>query len=172
MINLMPLILFGAPLIWVWRDLDRPNSTETSASTRRSVLVSISVFFAAMGVVIAAGFDTGLFSWWYERLASEQFSGVLPDQARRLVRFFMGPIGGCIAAQFALLAALTQHALETDRSGVRRVFVTSVGAWFVIDSVSGLLHHGHFNVLLVNVVTIAALVPPLVLATKASASGS
>lgn len=173
MINLMPLVLFGAPLIWAWRDLDHdapPSDVATKPSdSSRTLLLVISAVFAVVGAVIAVAFDTGLFSWWYDALATAQFSGNLPAHAHRLVRFFMGPIGGCIAAHFVLLAALTHHAIANDRKGVRDGFLVSIGAWFVIDSAAGLLHHGVFNVLSVNVVTFLVVLPVLMIATRANA---
>ncbi|MCE9575092.1 MAG: hypothetical protein K8W52_18215 [Deltaproteobacteria bacterium] len=77
-------------------------------------------------------------------------------------RFVAGPIGGTIAAQFLMLGWAARRA--SGEAWVRRAIVTSVLAWFAIDTALSLAVGATFNVGLVNLPCLA-----LVLAATAAA---
>ncbi len=120
------------------------------------------VGFAAFGLVSAFMNRSTLFSTWMY-LAARTFldQDRLPEETVRLVAFLFGPIGGSIAATFLLMAALAKGPFMNREPWAHRALTSSLLTWFVVDSAVSLAHGALFNVVLVNVLTLAAIGVPL-----------
>lgn len=158
MINLVPLLLVGVPLAFAGDKFRAAASTfdrnlgpivQPDSSIPRACFWT-SIFGAGTGLGIAFGGTTMLFALWFQGLEAAQYAGIpLTDETRRLALFFFGPIGGCTIAQFAMLALWIRKEGGTSRAALAGV--TSISAWFAIDSAYGLANNGLFNIALVNV---------------------
>lgn len=161
MMNLAPLVLVGLPL-WLTRNRfedDHASPPPGPPPTAAVLCRWTSLFGAATGLAIAFGAATPLFSPWFAGLESAQYGGAsLTDGARRLAVSFFGPVGGCVLAQFAMLTGFVSREGATRRTAAAGVL--SIGGWFLIDSAWGLVHHGLFNILLVNLPSMLVTLPP------------
>lgn len=164
MINLLPVVLVGAPLLSAWRDFEasarEPLPAATSPVAR--MCFRTSVFGVSTGLAIAFGGASPLFAMWFEGLEAAHYGGeAIAEAPRRLALFFFGPIGGCTIAQFAMLAVLARREHLRLRTAVTGA--GSILAWFAIDSAYGLANDGLFNIAMVNVPAAVVTLPPWVL---------
>jgi len=115
---------------------------------QRTALVA-SAFGAGAGIAIIVAGDSPLFAAWWRGFAAAFGPHGEVDAARhaRALAWFV-PIGLVIVAHY-LVVAYAVWARAPRWAG--RVGAWSVGAWFVVDSTSGLVTGGGFNVLLINV---------------------
>lgn len=161
MINLAPLALVGLPL-WLSRSRFEDDHSSLLPGPPRTAAVLCrwtSLFGASTGLAIAIGGATPLFALWFAGLESAHYGGEpLTDGARRLALFFFGPVGGCVLAQFVMLTGFVLHEGATRRAAAAGVL--SIGGWFFVDSAWGLVHDGLFNILLVNLPSMLATLPP------------
>ncbi len=113
-----------------------------------------------MGLGLAIAIAGPRFAPWTDGLDGWLGAPASPD-AITWQRFVAGPIGGTIAAHFLMLGWAARHA--SGEAWVRRAVVTSVLAWFAIDTALCLATGATFNVALVNL-------PCLVLVLAATAA--
>ena len=166
MINLLPLLLVGVPLIARYNSWNNRGQTPISGAARNARLSLIgrlclwtSVLGAATGIGIAFGGSTPLFAMWWQGLESAHYGGMpVSESAGRLALLFFGPIGGCAFAQFVMLAGFIRHDGQTRRAAWTGA--TSIAGWCAIDSAYGLLHNGLFNIVLINVPALLTTLPP------------
>ncbi|MBX3274264.1 MAG: hypothetical protein KF729_28615 [Sandaracinaceae bacterium] len=165
MINLVPLALFGAPLFFARRPVEgsgRPPPTPAHRAAFHHWLMGASVAFALLGAVLTVAPGTFVLALW-ESMAATHFFGLdsLPPPVRPLEAFLFAPLGGTITGQFVLIAYLAAFPVRRgERWGLAAIAI-SLATWFVIDSSVCAFHGAWFNVLTVNVMTIAVMAPPL-----------
>lgn len=136
-----------------------------AASPRLAPIFATSLLGAAAGLAIAFGASTALFAPWWGGLEAAQYGGAaLPASSQRLALFFFGPIGGCTAAQFLMLAGLVRRDGATRRTATAGI--ASIVAWFAIDSAWGLAHYGLFNIVMINVPALVMTLPPWLLLVR------
>jgi len=168
MINLAPLAFVGLPLAisWRWFDAPEPAPPARSPSLRRARAIALGAFaLVGLGGLAAAAGDTPLTRAWLRAL--DQPWAVAPI-APRFTSFFLGPIGGCIAAQAAMMVLAL--ARRPDERWVVVAGAASVLVWFVVDSGFGLATGGTVNVLALNVPSLVVLLGPLALLRRAQSS--
>lgn len=177
MINLAPLALVGLPLLLAREAF--PVETPAEAARAREVPAGIAAacFWTALagaltGPAIAFGGTSPLFAPWFEALAQAQRGGApLEPGSRQLALFFFGPVGGCVFAQFLLLAGFVRHDGGSARAATAGV--ASIAGWFLLDSAWGLVRDGLFNIAMVNLPALVVTLPPwLLLAGQARRRGA
>ena len=158
LVNPLPPLLLLPLLARVWRGCDR-----TSARGATPVLVSGAMLAGvASGLAIALGGDGPLFAPWRSALAAAHFGETsVPNAARALVRWFLGPIGGTTFGHFLLLVWLVRYAGTVGRRAAYGWALASILIWFVIDSGWSLAAGAAFNVALVNAPALLATGLPL-----------
>lgn len=159
LINPMPPLLVLPALAWYARgaSLDDPPPRPSPVALVAAVLGALS------GVVIALGGDGPLFGLWRDGLSAAHFGGApVPEAARALVRFFLGPIGGSTLGHFVLVGYLVRHAPPDRARSALGWAIASILVWFTVDSTVSLLAGAAFNVWMVNVPALALFGLPLV----------
>ena len=148
MINLLPLAMVG-PLLFAMRS--GLNSSEKPVfPISKSLLVIMCWAFAFGGLVVATLVTSPLFVTYTHSISNTFFTGgELSPEIRHFQQFVFGPIGGTFLAHFLILAFVAHHA--GHESWARTAILTSVLAWFVIDSTCSALHGAWFNLAQANV---------------------
>ena len=153
MINLAPLILVGG-LIFRWT----PPEKESAEVRRRgdTLLIATLALLSLSGLVFAFGTSSPLMAPWLER-----WHALIADDASadRLLAFLGGPIGGTVFAHFGLLAWAAWA--RPSASWLPLAVAGSVGAWFAIDATCSLLVGAAFNVLLIDLPCLVAVLAAL-----------
>jgi hypothetical protein len=138
-------------LVMLWR---RPRSGAVPPSTMTDHLaLAGSLFGAGAGLAVMLLGDTRVFAPWWDG-----FAAAFPGAPRTDARRWFPVIGALIVLHYVPLAFAVRRV--ADRRWVGRVGVWSIVAWFVIDSGSGLVLGGAFNVVLINVPAVAVGLPP------------
>ncbi len=127
MINLFPLAAVGLALAL------HPRGAEGSPP-RWNLLAWVCLVNAVAGLAMATLVNTPLFDLWTRHV----------DAPREWLGFLFGPIGGTIAAHFAML-------VPAARRGRVDLVVSSVLAWFLVDSARSAMEGAWFNLWIVNV---------------------
>lgn len=154
MINLGPLLLVGVPLLLVRGGLGPSEPHERPVGAAR-VLFQLCVGLAAFGVAVAVASTSPLFGFYSRWIVDAFFAGEPRAEAQIWQGFIYGPIGATFAAHFAMLAAILRCA--SSQPWAYRAVITSMLAWFVPDTLTGMLHGAWFNVLWINVPSMAAI---------------
>ncbi|MBI5503615.1 MAG: hypothetical protein HY899_02360 [Deltaproteobacteria bacterium] len=169
LINWAPLLAFGLPMALAWNAFQQQPRGRLDARVSMSARCCEAVCWlgAVSGVVIALAGSSSLFAPWHDALAKAYHLDVEQTRvARRLAGFFLGPIGGSVAGQFVMLAAIAHHAIPRRRRWAIPACLASIIGWFVVDSGYGLLFGGWFNIVMLNVPTLLLTLPPLCLAAR------
>ena len=123
-------------------------------------LQSISIFFAAMGVMWAV---TGSFDPFgiYDRLFALAFWGQenLPADARKAFRFILGPFGATSAGYFILQFYIAKHAYSRREIWAYKAIWAAFLCWFFLDTGMCLYYGGYFNILMANIPALLAILP-------------
>ena len=161
-VNGVPLLVVGAPLLVArrarGRTVELPPPVPALQRPVRAVLWTSGIGIGS-GLLIAFAGDTPVFEPWFSGLASAGIDASPP--ARALALSFFGPIGGCVAAQFAMIVLVAHGPLRAGARWAAPACIASILGWFLIDSTWGLVHGGLFNIAMVNVPTVLLTVPPL-----------
>jgi hypothetical protein len=170
MINLAPVALVAPLLLWLRPACTRPPPEAPPWTWWSRWLVAASVLGAAAGLAIALAVDTPLFAPWLAGLDRAHFDQAgVPEPARELVRFLFGPIGGATCGMFVLTGLAAWYG--RGQRWVTLAIAGSLLTWFAVDSTSSVLAGGGFNVLLINLPTLALFAPALVAALLATETG-
>lgn len=162
LINPMPALWLLPALAWYLRGVSPSDPAAPPLRPALRVALGTSVLGAASGLLIAHQGDGALFGPWRVALSAAQFAGAeVPDAARALVRFFLGPIGGSTLGHFVLVAFLVRHAPLGDERRVLLWALGSVLTWFVLDSTCSVLAGAAFNVWMVNLPALVLTAGPL-----------
>ncbi len=146
-INLAPLVLVGVPL---WRARDGLQSqSRTPLPARGKPLLAATIVFTLFGLVLTFAATAPIFDFYSAAIADAFFEGHAPPQATTWQSFIYGLVGATFAAHFAMLAWAC--VMAGGRLWVRSMVITSMLAWFCVDSATGLIHGAYFNLLMVNV---------------------
>jgi hypothetical protein len=168
-INPMPPLLLLPLLARIWRRCDRPVSLPTPTPTARVALGAMGLGVLS-GLVIALLGDGAPFAPWRDALGAAHFGSTVgggaavPEAARAIVRWFLGPIGGATLGHFVLLVFLVRHASAVGARVAYGWAIASVLAWFVTDSGYSLASGALFNVTMVNLPSMLLAVVPLAIA--------
>lgn len=160
MINPMPLLLVVPLLARGFRERE-----ELPAPPLRPALqlaLGASVLGAGTGLMIALSGDGLPFAPWRAALSDAHFHGTpVPDSARALLRFFLGPIGGSTFGHFILVSYLVRYAPQLGERRALGWAALSVITWCAFDSVISLSCGAAFNVWMVNLPALALTALPL-----------
>ncbi len=171
MINLAPLLIFGLPLA-LSRGRLEPAGASSGAAPRRSAaikgLAGLCGFFVLVGAFVAFCNGSSVMGVYNGALA-ERFWGVgeIPADMEAFKVFMFGPIGATISGQFVLLGALAWWPMARGERWALRASWASLLTWVVIDSTITAIHGAWFNLVQVNLLTMALMVPALLLAGRA-----
>jgi len=152
MINFLPLLAVGVPLVFVWRALAAGDSD--AVPDRIVVAVGWVVLVSGIGMAVIAA--TPALDFWF---AAMDAAGIAGPDARPLALAFFGPMGGTTAAQGAMMVYLGRRA--GSEPWATPACLASILTWFVIDSSYSLAYGAAFNVLFVNLPFVVLVVPPL-----------
>ena len=168
MINLVPLVLAGVPLLLAYRAFDRDDDVAADVPWGLAkICFWTAVFGATTGLVIAFGGNTPSFDTWFAGLEDAHYAGsTIAQETRRLALAFFGPIGGSTFAQFVMLASFLQCDGPSRRAA--RAGAISIASWCAIDSGYGLANDGMFNIMLVNMPALVVTWPPWVLLARSA----
>ncbi len=164
LVNLAPMLAFGVPLALSWRGADVPDRVEAVPAMlrpARAVMLASAAGIVA-GLVIAFAGATRAFAPWFDGYSAAHFAGAaVPSSARDAALVFFGPIGATTVAHFVMVLLVAKHAMTRGEAWAWRWATLSVLLWFVTDSTWGALNGGAFNIALVNLPTLALMLPPL-----------
>ena len=165
MVDLLPLVLVGALVLAAW-----PHTVDTPPP-REPVLPSVRVLTmvcaASIGIGLAAAFAIRSFVFHFYDLAAAEtyFGGAMGAAARAWQRFAYGLIGATLVGHFVVLTGMLLRA--PNERWVMHAVLTSMTAWFVVDTAGSLLHGGLFNVLQVNLPSYLGTLAPVAFAYRA-----
>jgi hypothetical protein len=116
---------------------------------------------AGVGLTLAFGYESPLFSWHREGMAQALWgTPEVPGAALPLLRQLNAMLGGTIVS-FGLAGAWIAHVpLQRGERWAALAIASSAGAWFVIDTTMSALHGVTVNVLF-NVMALAMIALPL-----------
>ena len=152
-INLAPLVLVGIPLFRARHGLT-PRAREPLPPRWRPLLAA-TIGFAVFGLVLTFAATSSVFDFYAAAIADTFFGGHAPAEATTWQGFIYGLIGATFTAHFAMLAWAC--VMAGGRAWVRSMVITSMLAWFCVDSATGLVHGAHFNLWMVNVPSMAVM---------------
>lgn len=137
------IVLFRVPV----------GRSEPAASIARPRAVAWLEGFAwlnvALGLALVPALHSDLFAFYRGSMASTFFGETaIPSPLWPWLDYAYAGIGAAFAAHFALLALATRA--QGFVPWVRVAWWTSVGAWFVLDSLGCSLHGAWFNIVQVN----------------------
>jgi len=165
LINAVPLVVMGGLLLRLRSGMRPQSAAETASFGALPVgwrsLGLISIAFVGVGLVVAFGMDGPFFAIYRDLFGRYFFGGDLPLEAQRYLVFIAGPIGATFAGHFAMLAWAVRSTGAQRPAWLLQCVVTSVMAWFVVDSSMSILHGAWFNVVVVNVPTLVAMAYPV-----------
>lgn len=160
-INPMPPLLLLPLLGRIWPSCDREDVVAPMRAATRVALGAMG-FGAISGLVVALAGDGAPFAAWREALAVAHFGGApLPEAARAIVRWFLGPIGGATLGQFVLLAFLVRHEATEGGGAALSWALGSLLLWFVTDGAWSLASGARFNVTMVDLPALVVTALPL-----------
>jgi hypothetical protein len=157
MINIFPLMLVGLLLAAI-----QSGATKELPARGWRPMFWVMAGFAVFGIFSAVGVRSPVFAIWNAGLEASLHGGKALSQGAILMeRFAFGPIGGTIGAHFVMLA--WGYRYVPDQRWLARASLTSVLAWFLLDSFMSLMQGGVFNVLLINVPAMVTVLAALAL---------
>jgi hypothetical protein len=121
--------------------------------------------FAAIGGFLPLLFYTPLFSPYRETLARWAFgAAAIPAADSDLAGLMLGIAGGSIAGKWVVHALVARGPLAEGRPWARDLTLRGLAVWFFADSIASLAVGAAFNVWMINLVPMALVGLPLVLA--------
>ncbi|TVR51743.1 MAG: hypothetical protein EA425_06385 [Puniceicoccaceae bacterium] len=129
-------------------------------------LLTVSLVFVLVGVVIALAPASWFFSPWNYAVSRHFFGGSLPEEAAALRSFFMGLLGGTIAGYFLLQSLVVMQGFRKRQAWAWWAVTGALMLWFVVDSARSFHHGAWFNVLMVNLPTLVLVGLPLVMTAR------
>lgn len=126
----------------------------------------VSLVFVGMGIMWAflGSFDPfGI----YDSQMAKAFFGQdqLPADVAQATQFLLGPFGMTSAGYFILQYFIVVNAFAKREKWAYQAIVIAFFVWFCFDTIISWSHGAYFNILMANVPTLVAMLPPL-LATK------
>lgn len=166
-INLFPLVLVGGLALAMWR-----HTVEIDGDPRprpRSVLLLTLVCAMSIVVGLACAFAirSPLFALYEQGIADTYFASEISATWIPWERFAYGLIGGAIAGHFIALTGALLRA--PNERWVYLAVLTSMLAWFGVDTTMSIVHGAWFNVLQVNLPSLLATLAPLLFALRREA---
>ena len=164
LINLAPLVLVGG-LALVMAPMTK-SVPRDRGPVRRSVRVLTVVCAMSIGVGLVSAFliESPLFGLYRGGIAEAYFAGTIGEEGLLWTRFAYGLIGGTLAGHFIALTAMLLWAPR--QRWVLFAVLSSMLAWFVLDSGVSLYAGGAFNVLQVNLPSLLVTLAPLAFALR------
>jgi hypothetical protein len=121
-----------------------------------------SILFAAFGVVFALYGDNPLFQPYNHQLAKTFFgTDEFPKYAGPFCAFVYGPVGGCIACCYILLAYIAWYPFRQKERWAWWATVFAFSAWAILDSTAAIRYGLYFHVYIINVFSILVKALPL-----------
>lgn len=129
-------------------------------------LKTVSLIFVGMGFMWAfvGSFDPfGI----YDTQMAQTFFGQdqLPRDAAEVTQFLLGPFGMTSAGYFILQYFIVVNAFAKREKWAYRAIAIAFFVWLCFDTAICLAHGAYFNILMANIPSLVAMLPPL-LATK------
>ncbi|MEM7159896.1 MAG: hypothetical protein AAF799_44055 [Myxococcota bacterium] len=170
MVDAAPLVLLGGLLVACHRSTSTtapptPAPNRAWLFTQRACIV-----FVVVGVVVATTSHTVIFELYRHAIADTWFRGQLPADALAWVRMSYALVGATFVGHFIMLAMALHYA--AGQRWVLQATVSSMLAWFFIDSIADLVHGAWFNVWMINLPSLSAVLIPAVLAYRHIAASS
>ena len=125
------------------------------------VLLAVSVGLALFGVLAAVAPFAPPFTLRNAAIADAYFGGAWTEAGRAYHAFAAGPLGGTIAGFFAMQAWVVAVPFARRERWAWWAVATGTAVWFVVDSAVSLAHGAAFNVVQVNLVSLALVGVPL-----------
>lgn len=144
-LNFAPLMLLCPALLLLKNTAPNPNTTKDPA---RKWTTWTTIGGIGSGIIIALDPWLGTFAPWF---------AFLDANTHQMAWLFFGPIGGCVVAQFVMMAMTAHHSPEHQKPW--RILTLALMGWFLVDSTWGLIHGALFNVLLINIPTLLTQLP-------------
>ena len=160
MVNLVPGVLFAALLLA--HPGPGPAETQPAAGRAWRALTVVCAATAVLGVVTALAIRAPLFAIYNHHLAAR--FALPPDLLVVWQRFAYALIGATFAAHFVVLTGALWRWREP---WVLRAVVVSTGVWFTVDTAGCALQGAWFNVGLINVPSLIAILLPAWFAHRA-----
>jgi hypothetical protein len=127
----------------------------------------ISLVFAGLGAMWALLGSFDPFGLYEARMAEAFFQRpTLPPEAQRTFAFVLGPFGATSLGYFLLQFFLVRHAFAQRQPWAWRAVFVPFLAWFFLDTAVSLARGALFNVLLANVPSLLAMLPPMLLTRR------
>ncbi|MGE0784691.1 MAG: hypothetical protein AB7S26_03310 [Sandaracinaceae bacterium] len=162
-INLAPLVVVGGLTLALLPRANRARAPSSPPRVADRALYAACAISALVGLAAAIAFDAPLFAVYRDAIADLYFGGVEGDWLV-YARFVFGLIGGTIAGHFVALGASVAFAPRAR--WVRLSAVSSMLAWFVLDASISALEGAWFNVLWVDVPSLAVVLVPATIALR------
>lgn len=125
----------------------------------------VSWAFAALGLLLPFAFHWTVFSPYREALAEWAYGSPVPAAGdHHLLGLMLGILGGSIAGKWIVHALIARGPLAEGRAFARRLTLAGLALWFALDSATSLALGAAFNVAMINVVPLALVGLPLLLA--------
>jgi hypothetical protein len=122
---------------------------------------------AALGLLLPFLFYTPLFAAYRETLARWAYgAAAIPASDADLAGLMLGITGGSIAGKWIVHALVARSALAEGEAWARDLTLRGLAAWFFADSIASLAVGAAFNVWMINLVPVALVGAPLVLAWR------
>ena len=159
MINLIPLLLFGGALLRARGSTSSGPAPPPAPSRAWSVLTWVCLGFAAFGVVVATASHTALFAPYHQAIAGAWFGGgALPADAIAWMRFTYALIGATFLAHFLVLGLALRFA--PGQRWVLEAVAVSMEGWFLVDATASAMHEAWFNVWMIDLPSLLAVMVP------------
>ena len=120
---------------------------------RAALLEAACLFFAGVGLLLAALGHTVLFDVWRDAVGADLFgSGGIPHELDAFLRLTNAVLGGSIVGKWVAAWFLVRHGLRAGRRWAFQALLVGHVGWFLLDSGLSLTVGAASNVLLINLV--------------------
>ncbi len=131
------------------------------------VLLAASLLSIAMGLLIAFWPNSPVFAPHTAALERVFFGGAMPEDARHLRSFLLGPLGGTIAGYFLMQTLIVAGPFRRREPWAWHAIAWPLLLWFAVDSTMSIYHGAAFNVWMINLSTLLLVGIPLVATRRA-----
>ena len=163
MIDAAPLVLFGGLLLATYRST-RASTPPPPSARWWTVTQRACVVFVLVGVVVATASHSVIFEIYRQAIADTWFQGQLPADALAWVRMAYALVGATFVGHFIMLATALHFAV--GQRWVLHATISSMLAWFFVDSTADIVHGAWFNVWMINIPSLLAVLIPATLASR------
>ena len=126
-------------------------------------LLTVSIFFALVGLYIAFLPEGWVLTPWNEAAEREFFEGNPTVEATAFKSFLFGPLGATIAGFYVLQVFVVWNAFGRKERWAWWAIAAGTLVWFAVDSLRSIQHGAWFNLILINLPCLLIVGLPLVM---------